>query len=192
MVMPLTYLATAARKVRSLKLPLLVLALSALLAFLFTIITKPDASTAPSAAGTARMRLLQEEHMLIADDTRARLEADRVAAERSRAEMRVSVVAEAPAPAAVLPPARPVRPSQVAVVSPAPKDVAASPPLPLQAAMAPAPQPRQAPIMQRAQAVLATVQRIPHWVGVGVREAADWAIIGPVQTIGRLPERRFL
>jgi hypothetical protein len=203
MVMLIGYLTVAARTLRSFRAPLLVVAISALFALLFTLATRPVAPGQASAiAGEAQIELMQDEHALVADYVRSNAAAERaagLAADRDRTAMRSLAVAEAAQHAALV--AAPVsrtapkvmKVAEQAAPVPLPKaSPAAAPPLQLQANMvAPAP-PRRAAVAEGARAVLATVGRIPHWVSVGVQEAANWAIVAPVQTIARLPERRFL
>jgi hypothetical protein len=199
MVMLIGFLTIAARTLSSLRAPLLVVAVSALFALLFTLATRPVSPGPVSAiASEAQIRLMQDEHALVADYVRTNVAAERaagLAADRDRTEMRSHAIAEAAEHAAMV--AAPVAKAapkvaraQVAQV-PLPQAPAASgPPLQLQATMT-AP-PRRAPVAEGARAVIATVGRIPHWVSVGVQEAANWVIVAPVQTIARLPERRFL
>jgi hypothetical protein len=178
------------QEMRPLAAPILVVAVSALLALLFTFATRPAAEP-PHAAGEARVRLVQDEHALVADLVRSiqdEAEAERLAAARSRAEMQALVLAEASrqAPAVIvqLGKAAPVR-----VALPLPKpDVAAGPPLQLQVATVPSAPPEK-PVVTRA---LSTDQRIPGWFLAGVENVADWAIAAPSRVISQLPERRFL
>jgi hypothetical protein len=200
MVMLLGFLTVAAHALRSLKAPLLIVAFSALFALLFTLATRPVSPGPVSGiAGEAQMRLMQDEHALVADYVRTNVAAERaagLAAGRDRTEMRSQAIAEAAERAAMV--AAPVAKAapklvqaQVAQVPLPPQaPPAAGPPLQLQAKIAAAP--RRAPVVEGARAVIATVGQIPHWVSVGVKEAANWAIVTPVQTIARLPERRFL
>jgi hypothetical protein len=188
---------------RSLKAPLLVVAFSALFALLFTLATRPGSPEPSAVAGAAEIRLMNDEHALVADYVRGNVEAERaagLAADRDRNAMRSLAVAEAAQHAAMV--ATPVPKAapkvghvaaQVAQVPLPPKPLAAAgPPLALQATVVTPSPPRRAPVADGARAVIATVGRIPHWVGVGVQEAANWVIVAPVQILARLPERRFL
>lgn len=190
-----SYLTAVARQLRPFKTPMLVVAVSALVALLFTFATRPS-DQPPRAAGEAQVRLLEDEHALIADlvhSIEVSVEAERVAAERSRAEMRALALAEASkrnAPAAMAQIAG--RAAAVRVALPAPKPAAAiEPPLQLQAAAASQPQARK-PAVARASGALATVQQIPTWLRAGIENVADWAISAPSRAISQLPERRFL
>jgi hypothetical protein len=91
-------------------------------------------------------------------------------------------------------PAKPVRiaasaKTEAAAAGPSSPPAAVTAPLQLQSANSPG---RSAPAQKGARGVLATVERVPRWAWAAVQNAADWAIVGPVQTIARLPERRFL
>jgi hypothetical protein len=196
--MLVTSLIGAAQRAHPLRIPLLVVAVSVAVALLFTFATRPAAEV-PRVAGEARISLMQDEHALVAAYVRADVEAKAAAAQRDRAEMQAEIrveersVAETQAAqlhvAAVKAPA--ARP-HIAAVAPAKHIPAAGPPLPLQANVA-APQPAPSrPIVRHTRAVLATVAHIPGWVRDGVETAADWAIISPVKTMARWPERRFL
>jgi hypothetical protein len=192
--MLVTSLIGAAQRAHPLRIPLLVVAVSAAVALLFTFATRPAAEV-PRVAGEARISLMQDEHALVAAYVQADVEAKTAAAQRDRAEMQAEErkVAEAQASkshvAAVKPPAAT---PHVAAVAPAKHIPAAGPPLLLQANVA-APQPAPSrPIVRHTRAVLATVAHIPGWVRDGVETAADWAIISPVKTMARWPERRFL
>jgi hypothetical protein len=168
---------------------------SAAAAFLVTVGTTPLVQM-PMAAGITQIGLMQEEHSLMADYLSSRAEADRqaiLAETRERDDMRAAGVPAAVATAIPLPkPAKPVRLAASAkadvAADPLPS-MAATPPLPLQSA---ASVQRAQPAQKGARGVLATVERMPRWAWAAVQNAADWAIIGPVQTIARLPERRFL
>ena len=180
------------QKLRPLAAPMLVVAVSALLALLFTFATQPSAEP-PRAAGEAKVRLVQEEHALVADFVRSiqdNAEAERLAEERSRAEMRALALAETSKPPAVIAQAAKAAPVRVALPLPKP-DLATEPPLHLQVATVSSPQ-SEKPVVTRAKAALATVQRIPSWLRAGVENVADWAISAPSKAISQLPERRFL
>lgn len=173
---------------------LLAVLVSAVVAFLVTVGTSPLAQV-PMAAGMTQIGLMQEEHSVMADYLSSLAEADRatvLAQARERDDMRT--ISAAVATAIPLPrPAKPVRvvasaKTEVAVgPSPSPPGVAT--PLQLQSNSSPA---RPASAQKGARAVLATVERVPRWAWAAVQNAADWAIIGPVQTIARLPERHLL
>jgi hypothetical protein len=199
------HLLDASHRLRALKAPLLVVVVSALFALLFTVATRPIAGPPPSA-GEGQVRLM-EEHRLVADFARDTVDAVRAAdqaAADERAAMRSLAVAETAERSAIVAPptAKPPRSTQTA--APARAQIAAVPmlpppvpptrpaalPLSLQANNAQPP--RRGPVIERARAVAATVVQIPGWIGAGIRDVADWAIIGPAQTIARLPERRFL
>ena len=181
------------QKMRPLAAPVLVVAVSALLALLFTFATQPSAEP-PRPAGEAKVQLLKDEHALIAGLVRSiqdSTEAERLAAERSRAEMRqlaLETAAKQNAPA-VMATAGKAAPIRVALPLPKPAQ-AAEPPLQL-AAVASPPRPEK-PVVTRVQAALATVQRVPAWLRAGVENVADWAIMVPSKAISQLPERRFL
>jgi hypothetical protein len=206
MVMLIGFLTVAAQRLRSLKAPLLVVAFSALFALLFTLATRPGSPEPSAVAGAAEIRLMNDEHALVADYVRGNVEAERaagLAADRDRSAMRSLAVAEAAQHAAMVaapvPKAAPkvshvaAQVAQVAQVPLPPRPLAAAgPPLTLQATVVTPSPPRRAPVADGARAVIATVGRIPHWVRVGVQEAANWVIVAPVQTLARLPERRFL
>jgi hypothetical protein len=187
-----TSLMAIARWVHPLRAPMLVVAVSALLALLFTLATRPSAEP-PHAAGEAKIELLRDEHASVAALIRTiqdNTEAERIAAERSRAEMRALAMVRAsranePAIAAAPGKAVPVR---VALPASKPAPVT-QPPLQLEAAAAPQP---QKPITTRGRAALAAVQQIPGWIRDGVENVADWAITAPSKAISQLPERRFL
>lgn len=182
-------------KMRTLKAPILVVVLSALIALLITIVTRPGVPSEPAAAGPASISLLEEEHALVADFARRQVEAERAAVESSRVERQhpANGVAEM-ASLATVPMPRRAPAVRVASAEPAHAEnpAIAAQPLPLQAPAVVAEQPRPGGVVQGARRALATVQHIPQWVSTGVREAANWAIVGPVQSIARLPERRFL
>jgi hypothetical protein len=181
------YLIEAIKTARALKVPLLVVALSALIALLFTVATRPAVPAVPDVAGEAQIRLMQDEHLLVADYVERSVAAEQESTRRDRAAMHETALADVPAPAVALPLPRPVKAMQVAAALPK-VDSTVGPPLRLQSTV-PASQP---PARQRAGAVDAVVERIPRWVRAGVQDVAEWAIVGPVQTITRLPERRFL
>jgi hypothetical protein len=186
------YFIEAIKAVRSLKVPLLVVALSALVALLFSIATRPAAPRPPDAAGEAQIRLMRDEHLLVADFVRNSVEAERVAAARDRAEMHAVAAAgqSARVVAFAVPLPKPSRAVRIGEVTPAKTVPAAGPPLQLQS-VAIVPPPRPVPVAA-AGTVIATVERIPGWVGAGMKTVADWAIAQPAQAIARLPERRFL
>jgi hypothetical protein len=196
--MVLVHLTAALQRLRPFKAPMIVVAVSALLALLFTLATMPSAPEPPRAAGEAAMRLVNAEHDLAAASVRTILAAVAAVDEadaRSRAEMRTLAMAEAPRlamsdmPAA--PPAKPGRAAQsaTAVSNPPP---AIEPPLQLLPVVVARQPDRRGPVAERAQAVMATVERIPQWLRAGAENIADWAVTAPVKTIARLPERRFL
>jgi hypothetical protein len=178
------------QKLRPLAAPMLVVAVSALLALLFTFATQPPAEP-PRAAGQAKVQLVQEEHALVADLVRSiqeTAEAERLADARSRAEMRQLALAETTKPHAVIAQSgKAAAPVRVALPLPKP-GLATEPPLQLQVATVPSAPPEK-PVVTRA---LATVQRIPGWLRAGVENVADWAITAPSKAISQLPERRFL
>jgi hypothetical protein len=188
--MVLVYLSAALREVRPLKAPMLVVAVSALLALLFTIATRPAEPSRP--AGEAAMQLMDTEHDLVAAsirDIQAADAAKQVAEARSRADMRRLAVAEAASPA--IAPIIPTAAKAVAAVRPAPRpDPVLQPPLQLQAVAAAQPE-RRRPVVERARAVLATVEEIPQLLRSGIENVADWAA-SPARVLSRLPERRFL
>ena len=193
--MLLANLVTAAQKMRPLKVPMLVVALSATLALLFTIATSSSEPEPPRAAGEAKIQLMNDEHALIADLVRSirdSAEAERLAAKQDREEMRLVASAqtlEQKPPSVIARPAAKAAPVRVALPLPKPA-TATAPPLQLQVATA-APRPEK-PVVTRARAALATVQRIPDWLRTGVENVADWAITAPGKAISQLPERRFL
>src|SRR5581483_6963281 len=124
-----------------------------------------------------------------------RVEADRqaiLAESRERDDLRTAAASAAVVTAIPLPkPAKPVR------LAAAKAEGAADPLAPVVAsrpvqAQNPASPQRAEPTQKGARGVLATVERVPRWAWTAVQNAADWAIIAPVQTIARLPERRFL
>jgi hypothetical protein len=182
-------LLAALQKLRPLKAPVLVVAVSALLALLFTIATRPSASESPHPAGEAAMRLMNAEHDRVAASVQEMLavaDARQEADARSRAEMRRLAIADpAETPAVVV--AKPGR-----AVLPAPRPIAAiEPPLQLQAVAAAQPE-RRRPVLERTRTVLATVGQIPHWLRAGLENAADWAVTAPVQALSRSAERHVL
>jgi hypothetical protein len=169
----------------------LAIVFSAAVALLVAVATMPVA-TPPMVAGAAQMDLMQAEHAVAADYVSVRAQTERDAnlvESHERDEMRALARAEViPLPK----PAKPVRiaaGAKTAVTADQPSRPVAAAPLPLQSADVIS-HPQQAP--KGARGVLATVERIPHWAWETVYNAADWAIVGPVQTIVRLPERRFL
>jgi hypothetical protein len=190
--MVLVYLSAALQKVRPLRAPMLVVAVSALLALLFTVATRP--AEPPRPAGEAAMQLMDTEHDLVAASIRDMLAADaakQVAEARSRADMRRLAVAEAASPAIADRSVTPAAEKAVATVRPAPRpDPAIQPPLQLQAVAAARPE-RRRPVVERARAVLATVEEIPQLLRSGIENVADWAA-SPARVLSRLPERRFL
>jgi hypothetical protein len=191
MVMVFPRFAVVAQRARPLRVPVLVVAISALVALIFTIATRPAAPEPPEAAGEASIRLMLEEHALVAAYVRDSVETQRAAAERGHAEMRAAVAAGAHERAigeSLASETAKVQRPQVAA-APTATTVVAGPPLPLQA---PAAASQPAPLVQHARAVLATAERIPQWVRNKVEDVADWAIIGPVRTITERQERRFL
>ena len=159
----------------------------------FTVTATNPQVPAGSVAGVAQVGLMQDEHALIADYLSRTAAADRAAGlaeTRERNAMRPLTTVNAPG----VPLPRPAKPVRLAEAAKTKAALDASPtvvdgPLPLQSANSP-PRPASAP--KGARAVLATVERVPRWAWAAVQNAADWAIIGPVQTIARLPERRFL
>ena len=175
---------------------MLVVAVSALLALLFTMATRPSDDVVSRAAGEAKVQLVLDEHALVADlirNIQDKDEAERLAAEHSRANMRALAAAETVKEDTDTPvrtalsgksPIRAARP----VPKPAP---AVEPPLQLQVATASPPKPGK-PVVARAQAALATVQQIPQWLRTGAENVADWAMSAPAKAISHLPERRFL
>jgi hypothetical protein len=197
MAMALFDLTIAAQRLRPLKTPILVVAVSALVAMLFTLATRPASPERASAAGEAQMRLVYDEHALVAEYVRSNVEAQRAATERDRAEMRAAADIEPVQRVAVATtPSRGAKtaPAEARAVRPVPPPADnAGPPLQLAATPAPVPAPaRERPVVRQAREVFAAVARIPGLVRSGVEDAADWAIIGPAKRIARLPERRFL
>jgi hypothetical protein len=180
--------------VRPLKAPMLVVAISALLALLFTLATRPSEEIGPRTAGEAKVQLVKDEHALVADLVRTirdNDEAERLAAAQDRAEMRTLALAEVAKQDTPVPVAQAARtPVRVALPAPRPA-LAAEPPLQLQVAAVASPSPRQ-PIVTRARMALATVQQLPGWLRSGVANVTDWAISAPAKAISQLPERRFL
>jgi hypothetical protein len=172
---------------------MLVVAVSALLALLFTLATRPTSEPA-RAAGEAKVQLLKDEHALIADSVRSirdSAEAERLGAERSRAEMRALALAEIQKSPAAVPQAavKPATTARIAMPLTKPVSPAAEPPLQLQTGAAP---PSQKPLATRADKAFAAVRQIPHWIRTGVENVADWAMTVPAKAISQLPERRFL
>jgi hypothetical protein len=168
--------------------------ISAAVAFLVTVGTTPLVQV-PMAAGITEIGLMREEHSLITDYLSSITEADRQTAleeARERDDMRAIGAPSSVATAIPLPkPAKPVRLAAAktdAATDPLPPAVASAP-LQLQSAALP---PGHQSAQKEARGVLATVERVPRWAWAAVQNAADWAIIAPVQTIARLPERRFL
>jgi hypothetical protein len=167
---------------------------SAVAAFLVTIATTPLVQM-PMAAGITQIGLMQEEHTLVADYVSSRAEADRqaiVTEIRERDDLRAAAVPVSVATAIPLP-----RPAKLVRLAAAKAEGAAdslppahgSAPIQLQSAALP-----QRPLsgQKGARGVLATVERVPRWAWAAVQNVADWAIVAPVQTIARLPERRLL
>lgn len=187
--MVLGYLSLALQRMRPLKAPVLVVAVSALLALLFTIATRPSAPEPTPSAGDAAMQLIDSEHDLVAASIRHILAADaaeQVADARRRAEMRADAVADAAGPKA---PDQPAMAKADAVDAAARRSGAViQPPLQLHAEAIAQPE-RHRP--DRTPAVLAAVERIPQWLRTGIENVADWAAI-PARALSRLPERRFL
>jgi hypothetical protein len=169
------------------KLSALVLA-SALVALWFTVATAPTPhKPLLIAAGETEVRLIQDEHEMIADRVRADLAARQNAADRARAEMTVSAQTTSVVQAAKV--ARPIAAAPISVIAPAAKPaLTAGPPLQLQAE---APQAPRQKGLQPARAALAAVGRVPALVRTGVQNVAEW-VIDPIKDIVRLPERRFL
>jgi len=174
----------------------LAVAISAAVAFLLTVGTTP-LSQVPMAAGIAQIGLMQEEHSLMADYLNTRANEDKVAVvaeAREREDMRAISASATIATTIPLPkPAKLVRRAaaakiEVATADPSPPPAAPVPLPPQSASSSPSP----ITVPKGARGVLATVERVPRLAWTAVQNAADWAIIGPVQTIVRLPERRFL
>jgi hypothetical protein len=190
MVKSTALMAAAAGTIRTLKTPLLVVALSALLALLITVVTRPDPRVEAAPAGSAEIERLHDEHALVAEYTQTRLEAEQAAVDIKRNEMRISAIAAETPQVVAMPASKPLHLARA--VAPAQKNPAdaVGPPLQLQASSPPPAPARQAGVIGHAREALAAAQRIPGWVGAGVRDAAEWAI-GPVQSIAHL-ERRFL
>jgi hypothetical protein len=199
MVMFRVDLSAWSQKVRPFRTPALVVAISALVALLFTIATRPADEVRPRAAGEASIQLLNDEHARVAAFVRGLEEAakaEQIAVVRERREMQAIALAEPkpdPVPVTAQPARIPVR--AVAAVAPKP-GVVIGPPLQL-AAAAPSltpqrPEPPRRPVVERARAVIATVERIPGWVRAGVENVTDWAVSAPSRAISQLPERRFL
>ena len=183
------------QRVRPLKAPVLVVAISALLALLFTIATRPSAEAPPRAAGEANIELIKDEHSLVAEFVRGlqdTVKAERLAAVRERSEMKVLAVADSKrsAPAAASQSGRaPMRADAV----PMPRRLPIiEPPLQLAAAASQSQAPARPSVIEQARAALASVQQIPQWVRAGVENVTDWAINAPSKAISQLPERRFL
>jgi hypothetical protein len=167
-----------------------------LIALLFTVVTRPALPESPRAASEAQMRLMQDEHALVAEYIKSSAEAQRAATERDRAEMLAAAEAGSVERVAMAPKTLRGVKAQSAeakmAVKPVPQPAdTAGPPLQLAAAPPPARSPER-PVVRRAREVVAAVARIPRLVRSGVEDAADWAIIGPAKSIARLPERRFL
>lgn len=167
---------------------------SAVAAFLVTIATTPLVQV-PMAAGIAQIGLMQEEHILVTDYVSSRAEADRqaiLAEIRERDDLRAAAVPVSVAAAIPLPKsARPVRlaAAKANVAADSLPPVHMSAPVQLQSAALPQrPQSGQ----KGTRSVFATVERVPRWAWAAVQNVADWAIVAPVQTIARLPERRLL
>jgi hypothetical protein len=193
---------------RSLQALVLAVAAGACAAVLATIMMMPAAQPMVSVASASQIRLVNDEHAAVGDYLRAQTDADRAAAaaiDRDYADARGRAAAQArpqamPRIAKLEAPLR--KPLKGALVTaptrgaPEPakpeSSAAAGPPLQLAALTAAAmPAPPKRPVIERVRSVIATVERIPRWVRVGVQDAADWAIDVPGQII-RLPERRFL
>jgi len=199
----------AARTARPLRAPVLAIAAAAAGALLVTIMMMPAAQPMVSVASAAQIRLVKDEHAAVGDYLRAQAEADRAAAaavDREYADLREAAVAQQVAQSAVQEPQRiakleapkleaPLRRPLKVVPGGSPAQfktgpvTAAGPPLQLAAMVTPPASKR--PVIERVRSVIATVERIPRWVRVGVQDAADWATDVPAQII-RLPERRFL
>jgi hypothetical protein len=82
---------------RPLKAPMLVVAISALLALVFTIATQPSSDKAPRPAGEASIQLMKDEHALVADrvrDLQNTVKAERLTAMRERSEMQSLAVVD--------------------------------------------------------------------------------------------------
>jgi hypothetical protein len=188
--MGLVHLSAALQRLRPFKAPMIVVAVSALLALLFTLATMPSASEPPRAAGEAAMQLVGAEHHRVAASIRQILAAVTAEEEARSADMRVAAAEAAPAVPAT--PAIVAKPVRVAQVVPLPKaSPVVAPPLPLQAVAVAQPE-RGRPIVTRTRAVLAAVGQIPQWLRASAENVADWAVTAPAETIARLPERRFL
>jgi hypothetical protein len=186
------------QKVRPFRTPALVVAISALVALLFTIATRPADDVRPHAAGEAGIQLLNDEHARVAEFVRGLEEAakaEQVAVVRERREMQAIAMAEPrpdPVPVTAQAVRMPVRASTTSALKPAP---VLGPPLHRAAAaptLTPQPSKPRLPVVERARAVMATVERIPGWVRTGVENVTDWAVSVPSKAISQLPERRFL
>lgn len=148
-------------------------------------------------AGIEAMVLLREEHALVAGyaagATQAQHEAN-LAAEQDIIRMKVAaaeqaVAAEKPtlsAPAEAKTAVASAKPRKVAPREPEP----VQPPLQLASMMNPVAPPAPAGniVTRKVRDVVATVERIPGWV----REAANWVVDLPAQSLPRWPDRRFL
>jgi hypothetical protein len=192
--MVLVHLTAFLQKVRPLRAPMLVVAVSALIALLFTIAMRPSAPELPRAADAAAMQLMRTEHDLVAASVQgiqAAIDAEWIEASQER-ERQVATVEVAP-PHQTATVAEQPRRAALAGVVPVPRpSPALESPLQLQsAAIAPRERPHRS-VAGRVGAVLATVEEIPSWLRAGVENVADWAIAAPAKTLSRLPERRFL
>jgi hypothetical protein len=161
---------------------------------------KPPAANI-NTAGLGMMQLLDDEHGLVARVTAERNDRQRAQAraadvalrqEKDRAVALAMADADPPLRLAAMRPAAPLKPN-----GPKPSPLAQrgavklatiaspGPPLSLQAAL-PMPetekaQPPQSGLLRRVRDVVATVERVPDWVG----DAADWIVDLPAQAIPR-------
>lgn len=190
----MSYVAGIARRVHPFRIPMLVVAFSALLALLFTIATRPSDETAPRAAGEAKVQLVKDEHALVADlirGIREKDEAERLAAAQDRADMRARTVVDTrqhDAPVRIAQSIKPpLRVALPAVMPPPRPEIDPAPPIRVAASPPPS-----RPLMARTRAAFATVREVPSWLRAGAENVADWALSASAKAISQLPERRFL
>ena len=196
MVMFRVDLVAWSQRIAPFRAPVLVVAISALVALLFTIATRPAHDVKPHAAGEANIHLMNEEHARVAELVRSledAAKAERLAAVRERRETQSVAVVDSKRDVAPVPAKAHVRAAATPMPKAAPR---IEPPLQLAAAdPASAPQPQASsrrPVAERARAVLATVQQVPGWLRNGVANLTDWAVTAPSKVISQMPERRFL
>jgi hypothetical protein len=200
MIIPIVH--GALRAIETNRGRLFAVAVSLAAALVVTATTTPiSRSTQTLGVAMPRPGLVASEHAAVADYLAAQAEAqqaDAAAADRDWARQRALAAGEtARQVASRVTPAAKARIAHVAV-QPKPAGGAATPvepPLQLEAMAkpaTPAPEPRHRPVVEGVRSAIATAGRIPRWVTAGVKQAADWVIDGPVDTIVRWPERRFL